>query len=146
MRISPNIALADDPRAVRAKSIVRRLNHELEAYWLGMQGGKSAEAALRYNTAKARARSPGLVYQTADELAAGPLDEILRRVQLLDDNNALEKESEVSAVLGCEPHLKLKVSDLGPMSPPVFWRIRRYVFDLMRPVFAMPFSWRIHWA
>ncbi len=112
VRISTNIAVADDPRAVRAKAIVHQLNRELEAYWLGMHGGKSAEAELRYNSAKTRARSLGLAYQTADELAAGPLDEILRRVQLLADNNALEKDSEVAAVLGGEPHLKLKVSDL----------------------------------
>ncbi len=36
--------------------------------------------------------------------------------------------------------------DLRPNSPPVIWRIRRFVFGLMRPVFATPFSWRIHLA
>lgn len=36
--------------------------------------------------------------------------------------------------------------DLRPIFPPAYWRIRRFVFDLMRPVFAMPFSWQIRWA
>lgn len=38
------------------------------------------------------------------------------------------------------------VCDMRPIFPPAYWRIRRFVFDLMRPVFAMPFSWQIRWA
>ncbi len=30
--------------------------------------------------------------------------------------------------------------DLRPNSPPVIWRIRRFAFGLMRPVFPVPFS------
>ena len=36
--------------------------------------------------------------------------------------------------------------DLRPESPPAIWRIRRFVFDLMRPVFAISFSWQIRRA
>jgi len=36
--------------------------------------------------------------------------------------------------------------DLRPIFPPVLWRIRSFIYGLMRPVFAMPFSWRIRWA
>jgi hypothetical protein len=37
-------------------------------------------------------------------------------------------------------------NDLSPIFPPVLWRIHNFIYGLMRPVFAMPFSWRIRWA
>jgi SpoVK/Ycf46/Vps4 family AAA+-type ATPase len=44
------------------------------------------------------------------------------------------------------PNSDLRLRDLSPIFPPVLWRIHNFIYGLMRPVFAMPFSWRIRWA
>lgn len=55
VKISTEIAVADDPRGVRAKTVVQRLSTELEIYWRGMSDGQVAEARLRYEAAQKRA-------------------------------------------------------------------------------------------
>lgn len=60
VRISTGIAVTDDPRAIRARDMVKQLSIELEAYWRGMRDGQSAEARLRFEAAQKRARSLGL--------------------------------------------------------------------------------------
>lgn len=110
--ISTEIPISDDPRGIRATATVKRLSAELDAYWRGRKDGQSGEARLRYEQAVKRARALGLPYQTAAELAAGPLDEILKRIQLLSDRNALDDEQEVAAVVGGEERPGLRLSDL----------------------------------
>lgn len=112
VRISTNIAVANDPRAVRARDVVRQLSGELEAYWRGLRDGQSVEARRRFEAAAQRARSLKLHYHTAGELAAGPLDEILRRVRLLSEHGALDDEQEVAAVLGGETRPALTLAGL----------------------------------
>lgn len=112
VRISTNIAVADDPRAVRATEAVRILGIELEAYWRGMRDGQSAEARIRFEAAQARARALGFVYQTAPELAAGPLQTILDRIDNLLRRDVVEDEREVAAVLGGEKRPALRLSGL----------------------------------
>jgi hypothetical protein len=43
-------------------------------------------------------------------------------------------------------HEPSKRFDLRPILPPSERRICEVDFDLMRPVYAKPFSWRIRWA
>lgn len=114
VRITTEIAVADDPRAARAGDVVTQLAKELDAYWRGMRDGQSAEARIRFDAAQNRARALGITYRTAAELAAPATDasDILKRVQLLLDRNALEDESEVAAVLGGEDKPRLRLSDL----------------------------------
>ena len=40
----------------------------------------------------------------------------------------------------------LKMYDLRPVSHPLLRGVRGLISDLMRPVFAMLFSWRTRWA
>lgn len=112
VKVTTNIAVRDDPRAVRAKKVVATLNENLEAYWAGLRDGQAGEARTRYEAAQRRARALGVTYRTADELANEPLREILRRVELLVDRDALDKPTEVAAVLGGENHPVLHLSDL----------------------------------
>lgn len=112
VRISTEIAVADDPRGVRARDVVRQLDAELQAYWRGLRDGQSAEARLRFEAAQQRARGLGLTYLTSRELAEGPRDDILGRIKLLLDRNSLDDEQEVAAVLGGEARPSLKLSGL----------------------------------
>ena len=112
VRVTTEIAVADDPRAVRAKPIVEALGRELEAYWRGLRDGQSAEGRLRLEAAQKRARKVGLLYQPAEALAAGPLDEILKRVNLLLERNEVDDDAAVAAVLGGEGKPVLRLSDL----------------------------------
>jgi len=112
VRISTNIAVADDPRAVRATETVRILGGELDAYWRIMRDGQSAEARIRFEAAQARARALGFVYQTAPELAAGPLQTILDRIDNLLRRDVVEDELDVAAVLGGEKRPALRLSGL----------------------------------
>lgn len=122
VRLSTEIRVADDPRGIRATPAVRQLDRELKAYWRGLADGQAGEAKKRFDEAQRRARSLHLEYLTAGELAEGPLDEILKRVQLLIDRNAAEDEKEVAAIMGGEARPSLKLSNLydefeGLMAP-----------------------------
>lgn len=112
VRVSTGIAVPDDPRAVRAKDVVRQLNVELEAYWRGMRDGQSAEARLRFEAAQKRARSLGLTYLTNEEIATGPAEDLIERIRLLVARNAVEDESEVAAIMGGEKRPALRLSGL----------------------------------
>lgn len=112
VRVSTGIAVADDPRGNRAAPLVRQLATELEAYWRGLRDGQSAEARLRFEAASKRARALKLPYQTAAELAQGPLADVLRRLALLTARDSVEDESEVAAVLGGEERPKLRLAGL----------------------------------
>jgi len=129
VRISTGIAVADDPRAVRAKDIVRQLSVELEAYWRGLRDGQSGEARLRFEAAQKRARALGLPYLTNAEIGEGSRDDLIRRLELLIKSNSLDDEREVAAVMGGEKRPALRLSglvaeykalesqNLGQMSP-----------------------------
>ncbi|CAN7373319.1 integrase [Mesorhizobium amorphae] len=112
VRISTGVAVADDPRGVRARSAVQALGAELETYWRNLKEGPSGEARQRFANATKRARSLGLAYRTNEELAAGPLDEIMARINLLLDRNAVDDEKDVAAVMGGEKRPTLRLSDL----------------------------------
>ncbi|MGV8956083.1 MAG: tyrosine-type recombinase/integrase [Cypionkella sp.] len=113
VRLSTDIAVADDPRAVHAKKVVERLNIELEGYWRGLRDGQSVEARIRFDAARKRATALGLQYQTAGEIRdAGRMDDLLDRVELLMSRQALEDEVDVAAALGGELRPRLLYSKL----------------------------------
>ncbi|AZO66485.1 MAG: integrase [Mesorhizobium sp.] len=112
VRISTGVAVADDPRGVRARDAVQSLGAGLEAYWRRLREGQSAEAGLRFEAARKRARSFGLAYRTNEELAAGPLDELMARIKLLLDKKSIEDAEDVSAVMGGEKRPAVRLSGL----------------------------------
>lgn len=112
VRISTDIPIVNDPRGVRAKEVVLRLNIELEAYWRGLRDGQSREARLRFEAAQQQAKALGLVYQTNAELAEGPRDDIVERIRLLLDRNVVADQREVAAVLGGEERPAIRLTGL----------------------------------
>lgn len=112
VRVSTEIAVADDPRGIRATQKVKQLSAELDAYWRGMRDGKEAEARDRYDNAVARARKLGIPYQTNQELADGPLELILKRIDTLVEAKALDDEGAVAAVMGGEEKPAIRLDGL----------------------------------
>lgn len=112
VRTSTGINVVDDPRGVRARTIVQQLDTELQAYWRGLRDGQSAEARIRFDAASKRARALGMNYQTAQELADGPIASIVERFRMLIDKDRVEDEKEVAAVLGGEERPAFRLSDL----------------------------------
>lgn len=107
VKLTTGVRIADDPRAVRAGKIVDQLNRETESYWRGLVGGQAAEVRRRYDAARKRARSMGLDYVPAAELAAGDAADILDRLDKLiaagvTNGDVAKDEAAVTAVLGGE--------------------------------------------
>jgi hypothetical protein len=103
VRVSSGIRIADDPRGVRAREIVERLDRVLARYWKDLKSGKDADAEVRYQTACVRARSLGLIYAPADDAAAQlPVEDVLKRFETLVRHGSAAKPADISAVLGGE--------------------------------------------
>ncbi|MEO6013663.1 MAG: integrase [Devosia sp.] len=112
VRLSTEIRVADDPRAVRAKSAVRDLDIGLGAYWRGLKDGQENEARRRFEEAQRRARDLNLSYLTNQEIAGGPVEDMYRRLELLVSRGSLDDEAEVAAVMGGEAKPRLMLSQL----------------------------------
>jgi integrase len=101
VRISTGIRILDDPRAVRAATVVSKLDDELLQYWQDLRRGRDRDAEVRYRQASERARSLGLNYLPAVEAASSlPTEDILSRFESLKRRNATDSVVEVAAVLG----------------------------------------------
>jgi len=103
------IRVADDPRGIRAAKVAEAINGKLEAYWHGIVDGRAVEAKVRYDAARARARAWGFDYLTAEEVAAAPVGDILKRVAKVYDR---DDDLTASAVLGGEQPPKITISGL----------------------------------
>jgi hypothetical protein len=100
--LSTGVRIADDPRAVVATTAVQKLDEGLERYWHEKSAGRDVDAVARYEHALAVARKIGVSYVPAGALATSPVEHIAQRFELLQNNDAIEKPVEVSAVLGGE--------------------------------------------
>ena len=98
--LSTNIAVAHDPKGIRAKSAVEELNSGLEAYWELLQNGRENDATARFEAVQKRARSLQVPYQTNAEIAAGTIDEIMKRLDMLATRKTMEDPQEVAAIMG----------------------------------------------
>ncbi len=83
-----------------AVEIVRKINEETEALWQDLELGNKASAPMKYDHAVKRARVLGLPYKALDEIASGPLNDILHRLEVLEARNFVETEPAVNAVMG----------------------------------------------
>ncbi len=108
VRMSTGIAVADDPRGVRARAAVERLDHDLFDYWAALRSGVDSGARQRLDAAQKRARIRGLEYRTASEIAEGDLRDMLRRLTMLE--GSIEDRAEVVAVLGGEEKATIRTS------------------------------------
>lgn len=100
---------------VEAAIVAKRVNGELEAFWAalsdGVQGPARDGAAERFERAVGLARTLGVPYRPAGDLAhdAG---EIVRRLELLEARQLTGSRAAVEAVLGGAPKPALVMSQV----------------------------------
>lgn len=113
IQISTGIAVADDPRAMRATEAVRKLDAELLRLWAARRAGADPDAEIRFQKAKSDAQRAGFAYATAAALRDDALiDELLRRIEFLAAQRPAETADKVTAVLGGEPEPEAMLSTL----------------------------------
>lgn len=78
-----------------------------EAYWEALIKGKSADAVERYDAAVTMAKIEGFAYRPAADLAAGPLDQLLARVERLEGRQSQAPVAEALLGLADRPALVL---------------------------------------
>jgi len=106
------IRVADDPNAVAAGPVAVAINAEVEAYWASIRNGQGANPKGRVEAARYLAQRRGFEYRPAAALAAGPLDEILKRLDALERHDVVDDRDEVEALLGGAKPDVISVSDL----------------------------------
>jgi len=82
----------------RAKALA--VQEELFAYWAALAAGRRPEARAHYDAAVKLARARGVEYRTAGELAAGPLGDLVERLERLSRRGELGNAAIVAAELG----------------------------------------------
>lgn len=86
-----------------AAVVAAKINTDLEAYWLGLSAGQpaaKAKGAERFERAVKLARTFGVSYRSADDLARGDLDALVQRLELLEEKQVVVSPVAASAVLG----------------------------------------------
>lgn len=89
----------DSEREARIKAA--SVEAEYLAYWEGLAAGESDDAAAAYEAARRLAKSCGLSYRPASELAQGPIADLLKRIDLVASvTDRAGREAEAQALLG----------------------------------------------
>ncbi len=111
--LSTRIRVADDPRGIRAQSVVSQLDAELLRYWRDAKSGNLTEARKRYLKAQDTARSFGCDYVDAMMLKT-QFGEFMRRMLILSAVPEGDLPAIAPALLGEIPTAKTgrKVADM----------------------------------
>ena len=108
--ITTGIPIADDPRAIRAKQTVAKLDSDLTRFWIDKRSGRDPEIVRRYNNAVATAPSLGITYLEKDFVDRLRLDAIVDRLALLQhlpDGPKLQEAAVAVAGIARIPGLML---------------------------------------
>lgn len=74
---------------------------EYTAYWEGLAAGHAHDAAAAYEAARQLAKARGYPYRPAAELAQGPINDLLTRIEIVaGTRGSLEQVAEARALLG----------------------------------------------
>jgi integrase len=98
---STKVRVADDPRAIRARTVANGLNDALEGYWRNLVESDSAQAVRDYEAARTAARKIGVSEPIADA-AKRTIAELLDRIEKLTGKRADDRAS-VLAVYDAAP-------------------------------------------
>ncbi len=98
----------DSESEARRKAVA--VEAELIAYWEALAAGRGDDAARRYEAARALAAARGFDYRPAGDLAAGPLEDLLARLESLVRGGKLAPDAEIDAVLGLVDRPRLPLS------------------------------------
>lgn len=89
----------DSEREARAKAPA--VEAEFMAYWEALAAGESRDASAAFEATRKLAKARGFAYRSAADLAAGPLGDLLARIEALSPSgNALPAMAEAEALLG----------------------------------------------
>ena len=80
--------------------VADRINRETEAFWQSLLTDKTETSLASYESAINRARILGVQYKPMMELKETKTDEIIERIQTLEQSRLIANQSAVSAVLG----------------------------------------------
>lgn len=103
------VALHTESRSEAQRKAVA-MDAELLAYWEALAAGRDDDADRRYQAARALAEARGFEYRPASEIAAGPLDDLLARLESLVRNGRLAPAEEADAVMGVVEPPRLSLS------------------------------------
>lgn len=104
------IALRTDSK-VEAMAKAPQVEREVFAYWEALDAGRDGGAAARYEAAVRLAQIRGFAFRSTDEIAAGPLHDLVARLESLVRNGTLAEPFEVAAVLGNVDVPKVTISE-----------------------------------
>ena len=89
----------DSEREARIKAA--SVEAEYTAYWEGLAAGHAHDAAAAYEAARQLAKARGYPYRPAAELAQGPINDLLTRIEIVaGTRGSLEQVAEARALLG----------------------------------------------
>lgn len=80
---STSVAVADDPAGLRASQVAQTFNSDLEASWRALAAGEAVDLEARGAAVRERARLLGIPLLPADQVAGLPLQELLRRFEVM---------------------------------------------------------------
>ncbi|WP_334150750.1 integrase [Hyphomicrobium sp.] len=111
VKLTTGIRVVNDPRGIRATKVVAQLSESLEEDWREMAAGRDPDLHRRFERSQRMVMNRGLSYIPAENLAVGPLEEIVRRLDILVREKAGPEVA--SAVLGCVDEPTLMLSGLA---------------------------------
>ena len=76
------------------------IEEQFIAYWEDLLTGNDADAKSRWDTARRLAASKGFIYKPIEDLASGPIEDLLARLEAIAPKGELSSPNVVSAVLG----------------------------------------------
>ncbi|HRM73152.1 MAG TPA: tyrosine-type recombinase/integrase [Paracoccus sp. (in: a-proteobacteria)] len=89
----------DSEREARIKAAA--VEAEVLAHWEALAAGHAGDAAAAYDAARRLAKNRGFPYRPVSELAQGPIDDLLRRIEMVAGaKGGVEREAEEVALLG----------------------------------------------
>lgn len=109
--LTTGIPVTDDPKGIRARQVVARLNAEVETRWRDMRYTPELPPEEAYKAAVTRARVLGIEYLPAANVSALPIDQLVDRIALLG-NPTEQSDMAIASVLGAVSAPAIRISDL----------------------------------
>jgi len=138
IQITTGVRVADDPKGIRAKELVRQLDADLLALWKARISGSDPNARERYEAAVKEAQRHGFQYVPAAKIPALGIEEFLRRIEKIAALRAEDAPSIVTVLAGLAPVPAFQASELVAAYEAVL------SVDLARKSERQRYRWRIN--
>lgn len=119
-RLEVSCSLKTDSR-IEAERKAVRVWEEFEAGWEARLAGHDLDAEKRFDAARRLAEAKGFRYRPMRDIASGPFEEMMRRLEAIPVQNGAYDPVAAAALLGVEPEPKIKVS----RALELFWDISK---------------------